>query len=365
MTLPATKPWIDAIEAYVPGRAAAGAGVRLVKLSSNENPLGPSPKAVAAMRGTAGQSHRYPDSESRDLRAAIANLHGLESERIVCGTGSDELLQCLALAYAGPGDEVIFSRRSFMVYPIAAARAGATPVEVPDTDYTADVDALLAAVTNSTKLVYLANPNNPTGTMLGRAEVGRLHAGLPPHVLLVIDAAYAEYVDDPDYEDGLALAARHPNVVATRTFSKIYGLAAERVGWAYGPAAVVAALNKVRGPFNVTSAGQAGAVAALADQDWVAHCRDANARGRDDLTAAVAALGNNGLRAIPSAANFVLIAFPASGPHTAEAANDFLTRRGILCRWLPGQGLANELRISIGSSDENRLVIDALRAFVA
>lgn len=365
MTTPAAKPWIDSIEAYVPGRAKAAPGVTLVKLSSNENPLGPSPAAIEAMRAVAEKANRYPDGSSHELRAMIAAHHALEAERVICGTGSDEILQLLALAYAGPGDEVLYVRHGFMVYPIAAQRAGATPVAAADKDYTADVDALLTAVTARTRLVYLANPNNPTGTMIGRGEVERLHSGLPANVLLVIDAAYAEYVDDPAYDDGIALARRHANVITTRTFSKIYGLAAERVGWAYGPQAVIDTIDKIRGPFNVTSAAQAGAVAALADQAWVAMCRAENLRVRGILEDAVAALGNTGLRAVPSAANFVLIAFPAGGARTAEAANAYLTERGILTRWLPGQGLPNELRISVGTETETRAAIAALRAFLA
>jgi histidinol-phosphate aminotransferase len=362
---PVAKPWIAAIDAYVPGRAKAAPGVRLVKLSSNENPLGPSPKAVAAMQAVAADAHRYPDGSSHDLRAAIAALHGIDADRIVCGTGSDELLQCLALAYAGPGDEVLYVRHGFMVYPIAARRAGATPVAAPDRDYTADVDALFAAVTERTRIVYLANPNNPTGTMISAAEIERLHAGLPANVVLVIDSAYAEYVDDPAYDDGIALAGRADNVVTTRTFSKIYGLAAERVGWMYGAKGIVATVDKIRGPFNVTSAAQAGAIAALGDQAWVAQCRAENRRVRQQLVDAVASLGNKGLRAIPSAANFVLVEFPAGGRHSAAVANDYLTERGILTRHLPSQGLANALRISIGSEDETRAAIDALRAFLA
>jgi histidinol-phosphate aminotransferase len=365
MHAPKPKPWIANIEAYVPGRAKAAPGTRLIKLSSNENPLGPSPAAVAAMQAAAAGAHRYPDGSSHELRSALAALHGIDADRIVCGTGSDELLQCLALAYAGPGDEVLYVRHGFMVYPIAAERAGATPVAAPDRDYTADVDALLAAVTERTRLVYLANPNNPTGTMISGSEIERLHAGLPPHVILVVDSAYAEYVDDPAYDDGLALAGRAANVVATRTFSKIYGLAAERVGWMYGAGDIVATVDKIRGPFNVTSAAQAGALAALADQPWVAHCRAENARVRGILVEAIASLGNSGLRVVPSAANFVLIVFQPTGGRTAAAANDYLTERGILTRYLPGQGLANELRVSVGTEAETLAVVDALRAFVS
>jgi histidinol-phosphate aminotransferase len=365
MNGPQVKPWIEAIDAYVPGRAKADGATRIVKLSSNENPLGPSPKAAAAMAAVAGQAHRYPDGGSNELREAIAAHHGLEFDRVVCGTGSDEILQLLALAYAGAGDEVLYVRHGFMVYPIAAMRAGATPVAAADVDYTADVDRLLAHVGPRTRLIYLANPNNPTGTVIGRGAVERLHAALPKDVLLVLDAAYAEYIDDPDYEDGIALARTHANVVTTRTFSKIYGLAAERVGWAYGPRAVIDAINKIRGPFNVTSAAQAGAVAALADQDWIAHCRAHNAQWRAWLADEVAKLGNAGLRAVPSAANFILVTFPEEGPVTAGAANDFLTAEGYLTRWLPKQGLGNGLRISIGTEDETRGVADALRRFVA
>ena len=247
MAPPKVKPWIEAITAYVPGRSGES-GRSFIKLSSNENPAGPSPAAVAAMKETASGAHRYPDAASHALRDAIAAHHGLEAERIVCGTGSDELLQLLALAYAGAGDEVLYVQRGFMVYPIAARRAGAEPVAAPDRRlHRRRGYAARAYVSDRTRLVYLANPNNPTGTVIGRAEVERLHAGLPGDVLLVLDAAYAEYIDDDDYEDGIAMAREHENVVTTRTFSKIYGLAAARVGWAYGPPGVIAALNRIRG----------------------------------------------------------------------------------------------------------------------
>lgn len=362
---PVVKPWIAAIDAYVPGRARLAGIADPVKLSSNETPLGPSPAAVAAMAATAATAHRYPDGASTALREAIAAHHGLEVDRIVCGTGSDELLKLLAQAYAGSGDEVLYVRHGFMVYPIAAQCAGATPVAAPDADYTTDVDALLAAVTPATKLLYLANPNNPTGTMIGRAELHRLHAGLRPDILLVLDGAYAEYIDDPDYEDGFAMARDLPNVVTTRTFSKIYGLAAERIGWAYGPRAVIDALNKTRAPFNVPSAGSAGAIAALADTAWTAQAKAHNLTWRTWLAQAIAALGNAGLRAVPSAANFILVTFPEDGPMTAARANAALIADGILVRHLPGQGLPNALRISIGTEAETRAVAASLRAFVA
>jgi histidinol-phosphate aminotransferase len=364
MANPQVKPWIDAIHAYVPGKAKLSGVAEPIKLSSNESPLGPSPKAVAAMAAVAGHAHRYPDGASTALREAIAAHHGLEVDRIVCGTGSDELLKLLAQAYASGGDEVLYVRHGFMVYPIAAQCAGATPVAAPDTDDTTDVDALLASVTDRTRLVYLANPNNPTGTMIGRGEIHRLHAGLRPDILLVLDGAYAEFIDDPDYEDGFAMARDLPNVVATRTFSKIYGLAAERIGWAYGPSAVIATLDKIRAPFNVPTAGGAGAIAALGDTAWTAAAKAHNLTWRTWLAGEITALGNAGLRAVPSAANFILVTFPDDGQVTAEKANAALMVDGILVRWLPGQGLPNALRISIGTEAETRAVAASLRRFV-
>lgn len=364
MTGPQIKPWIDAIDAYVPGRAVAEGAARTIKLSSNESPLGPSPKAIAALSADAAMLHRYPDAGSHALRDAIAAHHGIEPERVVCGTGSDELLYLLAPAYASAGDEVLYVNHGFLVYPIAARKAGATPVEAPDIDFTTDVDSLLACVTLRTRIVYLANPNNPTGTMVGRSELQRLHAALPADVLLVLDAAYAEYVDDLDYEDGIEMARRLPNVVTTRTFSKIYGLAAERIGWAYGPRDVIDVLNKTRAPFNVTTAGQAAAITALGDQAWIDKARAHNATWRDWLAAEIGSMGNWGIKAVPSSANFVLTIFPETGARTAEAANRFLTSRGYLTRWLPKQDLGNGLRITVGTEEETRGVVGVLREFL-
>ena len=364
MNAPQVKPWIDAIHAYVPGKAKLAGVAAPIKLSSNENPLGPSPRAIAALAATASDAHRYPDAASVALRDALARLHGLDAAQIVCGTGSDELLNLCAAAFAGPGDEVLYVRHGFSVYRIAAQRVGATPVEAPDTDYTADVDALLGCVTERTRVVYLANPNNPTGTMIAGSEVRRLHAGLRPDILLVLDAAYAEFIEDDDHEDGFALVRAHANVIVTRTFSKIYALAAERIGWAYGPPAVIAALNKIRAPFNVPTAGGAAAIAALADQAWIDAARAHNRQWRGWLAGEIAALGNAGLRAVPSAANFILVTFPATGPLTAEAANEALADDGIIVRWLPGQGLPNALRITIGTEAETRAVAASLRRFV-
>jgi histidinol-phosphate aminotransferase len=357
-TGPQLKPWIEAIHAYTPGRSAAPDGRPLVKLSANENPLGTSPKALAARAEAPGPAE-YPDPDATRLREAVGALHGIDPSRIVCGTGSDELLNLVPLAYAGPGDEVVYVRYGFMVYDIAARRAGATPVVAPDRDYATDVDALLSCVTGRTRVVFLANPNNPTGTYLPRDELARLHAGLPDNVLLVIDQAYAEYVE-PGQEDGaLALAAEHDNVLVTRTFSKIYGLAGERVGWGTGAPAIVGALNRIRAPFNVTVSGQKAALAAVADQDFVRAAREHNRRERSRLAAAIDALGNHGLRAVPSEANFLLVLF--EGALTAEAALAGLAERGFAVRHLPGQGLPQALRITIGTTEQVDAVAEGLR----
>ncbi len=355
---PAPKPWIEAIHAYVPGKAAGADGRPLVKLSANENPLGTSAQALAA-RGNAVQPSLYPDPGSTALREALGALHGTDPMRIVLGTGSDELLNLAAQGYAGQGDEVLFSRFSFVVYDIAARRCGATPIEAPDKDYGSDVDALLAAVTERTRVVFLANPNNPTGTYLPASEVARLHAGLPEKVLFVLDQAYAEYLTPEQDDQGLALAAAHQNVLVTRTFSKIYGLAGERIGWATGAPGLVDTLNRIRGPFNVTNSGQAMALAATADQDFVIASRDHNRAERARFAAAIEALGNHGLRAVPSEANFLLVLF--EGALSAEAAYNGLAERGYIVRWLPNQGLGHALRITIGTAEQMDAIATALR----
>jgi histidinol-phosphate aminotransferase len=360
---PAMKPYVAGIHAYVPGKAALNGRAIVAKLSSNENPFGPSPKAIAAMTAVLADAGRYPDPASTALRAALGARHGVDPDRIICGTGSDELLHLVAGAFAGAGDEVVYVRHGFAVYDIAARRVGATPVVAPDRDYTCDVDAVLAAVTPRTRVVFVANPNNPTGTLISAAEIRRLHAGLPRHVVFALDAAYAEFAEG-EYEDGLALASAHENVIALRTFSKIYGLAAQRIGWAYASPAIIDALNRIRGPFNVTTTGQAGAIAALADEAWTEKTRAHTVQWRQWLAGEIAALGNAGLRAIPSAANFVLIEFPDSGAVSAAAANDALVADGIIARYLAVQAMPRCLRISIGTEAETRAAAASLRAYV-
>ena len=355
---PVPKSWISEIHAYVPGKSAGADGRPLIKLSANENPLGTSPAALAA-RADAADPSRYPDPDSKALRAAIGTLHRIDPALVVMGTGSDELLHIAVQGYAGPGDEVIYVRYGFSVYDIAARRCGATPVVAPDADYGTDVDALLALVSERTRVVLVANPNNPTGSFLPRGEIARLHAGLPADVLLVVDQAYAEYLAPEDDDGALALAAAHPNVLVTRTFSKIYGLAGERIGWGTGAPGIIDTLNRIRGPFNLSNTAQAMGLAAVADQAFVTHARDHNARERARFVSALEALGNHGLRPLPSEANFVLILF--EGKLTAETAYNALADAGYIVRWLPNQGLPHGLRITIGTAGQMDDIAAVLR----
>jgi len=358
MSNPQPKPWIAEIHAYVPGKSAGADGRPLVKLSANENPLGSSPRALAA-RDDAVVPSLYPDPDSTALRAALGALHGIDPARLLCGTGSGELLSVAASAYAGPGDEVLYVRYGFSLYDIAARRVGATPVIAPDTDYGTDVDALLALVNARTRLVFVANPNNPTGSFLPRGEIARLHAALPSDVLLVLDQAYAEYVAPEDDDGGLALAAAHGNVLVTRTFSKAYGLAGERVGWATGAPALIEVLNRLRGPFNINNVAQAACLAAVEDQGFVAQTRRHNLAERTRFVSAIEALGNHGIRPVPSEANFVLLLF--EGKLTGESAYNGLAERGYITRWLPGQGLPHGLRITIGTATQMDAIAAGLR----
>lgn len=359
MTGPTPKSWISAIAPYVPGKAASDDGRPLIKLSANENPLGTSPAAREAFAAGWTDLATYPDPGAAALREAIAARHGLESTRVIYGTGSDELLHIAASAYAGPGDEVLYVRYGFSVYDIAARRVGATPVVAPDKDYGTDVDALLAAVTERTRVLFIANPNNPTGTMTSREDIARLHAALREDILLVIDQAYAEYLDAEEDDGALELARTAPNVLVTRTFSKIFGLAAERIGWGYASSAVIDALHRIRAPFNVTTAGQAAAAAAIGDEAWVALSRDHNRQWREWFSREVTALGNAGLSPVPSKANFMLVLF--SGALSAETAFRGLMEAGYATRWLPGQGLPNALRITIGTGEQMQDIVRLLR----
>lgn len=359
---PTPKTGVMEIAAYVPGKSSAPAGVtKVYKLSSNENPLGASKQAVAAVRDAATQMEFYPDGSATALRVAIGEAYGLDPANILCTNGSDEGIGLLAQVYLQPGDEGVFTEHGFLVYRIYIQSAGGVPVAVKETNETADVDAILAAITPRTKIVFLANPNNPTGTYIPYTEVQRLHAALPKHVLLVLDAAYAEYVRRDDYQSGVDLVSSSQNVVMTRTFSKIHGLGGMRIGWMYGPAHVIDALNRVRGPFNVNAAAIAAGVAAIRDQTHVDDTVSHNETWLPWLTQELTALG---LRVTPSVGNFILIHFPSAEAHSAAKADDYLSARGYILRRVSGYGFPNALRMTVGSEEANRGVVAALSDFL-
>jgi histidinol-phosphate aminotransferase len=354
---PTPRPGVTDIQAYVPGKSSAPGVAKIYKLSSNETPLGPSAHAIEAYRSVASHLQDYPDGSAADLRQAIGHAFRIDPARIICGFGSDDLLSLLARTYLADGDEAIHTTYGFLIYAIQTLATGATPVVAAETNYTADVDAILAAVTERTRIVFLANPNNPTGTYLSYDEVKRLHRGLPPHVLLVLDIAYAEYVGRNDYDAGMDLVAAYDNVVICRTFSKIHGLAAVRLGWMYGPDHVIDAVNRVRGPFNVSAPASAAGIAAIKDTEHVARSATYNETWRGWLAVEISKLG---LTVTPSVANFILIHFPSDNGRTAADADRLLTSRGIVLRPLGAYGLPNALRMSIGSEEANRLAVATL-----
>jgi histidinol-phosphate aminotransferase len=359
MTSPRPRPEILEISPYVGGEATLEGVNRVYKLSSNEGAFGVPPGAQEAYRRLAGELYRYPDGGALELRRAIGARFGLDPARIVCGCGSDDLIYQLCLAYGGPSRDIVMTEHGFSIYHIAGTYAGSRVIKTPERNLTADVDAILAAVSPSTRLCFLANPNNPTGSMLPYEEVARLRAGLPQEVLLVLDAAYAEYVERPDYDPGIRLVNATDNTVMTRTFSKIFGLGGMRVGWAYGPPAVIDVFNRVRAPFNVSIASQAAAIAALAEPGWLEKGRAHNSEYRPKLTAGLTAAG---IKVWPSEGNFVLADFAT--PARAAAADAHLRRRGVISLPVGGYGLPQCLRITVGTAEEVQVVIDALTEFM-
>ncbi|MGX1499463.1 histidinol-phosphate aminotransferase [Labrenzia sp. MBR-25] len=358
---PQPRPGVLDIAPYVPGKSKGSHGKTVHKLSSNETPLGTSDAARAAIEAVARHLELYPDGSATELRAAIGEVYGLNPDRIICGAGSDEVLSLVAYAYLGPGDEAIYSEHGFLVYDIAIRAAGATPVIAPEKDMTTDVDAILARVTDKTRMVFIANPNNPTGTYLPFEEVKRLHEGLPANVLLVLDAAYAEYVRRNDYESGLELAATSDNVIMTRTFSKIYGLANLRLGWGFGPAHVIDALNRIRGPFNINGMAIAAGMAAVRDRDFVTRSIEHNDTWLPWVTAELEKLG---LKVTPSVGNFVLVHFPDEDGKRAADADAYLLERGCVLRMVGNYGLPNSIRMTIGSEEANRAIVGHLKDFL-
>ncbi|MEM7733382.1 MAG: histidinol-phosphate transaminase [Pseudomonadota bacterium] len=358
MTEITPQPGILDIAPYVGGKSSVAGVANIVKLSSNENPFGPSEAAKEAFRKAAFDLHRYPSTDHAALRVAIAEVYGLDAARIICGVGSDEILSLLCQAYAGPGDEVIHTEHGFAIYKICSLANGAQPVEVKETERVTDVDAILAACSGKTRLVFIANPNNPTGTMVSEAELSRLAENMPEQALLVIDGAYAEYVEG--YGAGAGLVERRQNVVMTRTFSKLHGLGGLRVGWGYGPDHVIDVLNRIRGPFNLSQAALLAAEAAVRDTEWAEKCRKDNTRLRAWLAEA---LGEHGVASDTSMGNFILARF--SGEAEAEACDDYLQLQGIIVRRVGGYNLPNCLRITVGDEPSCRRVAHAIGQFKA
>ena len=358
---PVPRPGVLDIEAYIPGKSAASYAGKIYKLSSNETPLGASPRAIDAYKSVADKLELYPDGSSSRLRDTIGARYGLDPSRIICGAGSDELLSLITNAYIGPGDEGIYTTHGFLVYKIAILAAGGKPVVAEEKNFTTDVDAILAKVTPRTKIVFLANPNNPTGTYIPFDEVKRLHAGLPKHVILVLDAAYAEYVRRNDYASGIELVSTSENVVMTRTFSKVYGLAYLRLGWCYAPAGIADALNRIRGPFNVSGPALEAGIAALQDEDHLAKALAHNDKWLPWLTSEIEKLG---LTVTPSVGNFLLIHFPKTAGKTAKDADLFLSSNGLVLRAVGAYGLGDCLRLTIGPEEANRKVVDVLGRFM-
>ena len=359
MSAPQPRPEVFSVASYVGGESVLPGFAKPIKLSSNEGAFGPPPSALVALAEAGEKLHRYPDGSSAKLRAAIGEKFGLDPAKIICGNGSDELLALLIQAYGGPGTELIMSVHGFSIYEIAGKLAGCTVLKAAETNLTTDVDAMLALVTPQTKMVFLANPNNPTGTLLPQPEMLRLRAGLREDILLVIDAAYSEYVDRPDYDPGTVLVDAGENTVMTRAFSKIFGLGGARLGWAYAPLAVIDALNRMRAPFNVSVTASAAGIAALAEPGWLEAGREHNTQARARLEARLAQVG---LKTHPSAANFILVDF--GSPERAIAADQFLRSRGLIVRNVKSYGLPTCLRVTIGTDAECNMVAEALNAFV-
>ena len=356
MTRPTPQPGIMDIALYQGGQSHVAGVAEVIKLSSNENPFGPSPQAIEAVRDSAATLHRYPSTDHAGLRAAISQRHGLDADRLICGVGSDEVLQFVAQAYTGPGDEVIHTEHGFSMYPIIARMAGATPVMVPERDRQVNVDNILAAVTDKTRIVFVTNPGNPTSTMIPEAELERLAKALPSNCLMVLDGAYAEFVDG--FDGGAALVDRFENVIMTRTFSKVYGLGGMRVGWGYAAKHIIDVLNRVRQPFNLSLTALAAAEAAVQDEDYLRFCQSENARLRVWLSEALAKVG---VASDPSYTNFILARF--ADRDEAESCDDFLKTQGLIVRRVAGYNLPDALRITVGDEEACRRVVAAITAF--
>ena len=358
-TAPAPKPGILDIAPYVGGKGAIAGFAEPMKLSSNENALGAGQKAREAYAAALKNIHVYPDGRATKLREAVAAHHGLEAERLIFGNGSDEVFALLNQTYLQPGDNIVTGQYGFLAYRISAKACGAEVKLAAEPNMKAEVEAILEQVDERTKIVYVSNPSNPTGSWNSGEEIRRLHAAPPAHIILVVDEAYAEFVVEPEWESSFGLAREASNIVVTRTFSKIHGLGGLRIGFGYAPLAIEQAVDRIRLPFNVTRAGQAAAVAALGDEEFVANSREHNAKWRGWLAQELESLGNHGVRVVPSACNFLLVLF--EGDVSAETVYNRLMDAGYIVRWLPGQGLPGALRMTIGTEEETRGLAAAIR----
>lgn len=362
MMIPSPQSSLLKINPYIPGESKLNTEKKIIRLASNENPLGASPKAKEAYLNVKNEFFRYPDAPSQTLRNTLAELYNLSSNQLICGNGSDELIYLLARSYAGEGDEIVFSQYGFAMYKIAALAAGATPIEVPAKEnLQQDLDHILQKITPKTKLIYLANPNNPTGEMIDKKTIEDFHKNIPENVILVLDSAYSEYIDDPSYSSGMDLISNHSNIVMLRTFSKLYGLAGLRIGWAYGPLEIIDVLHRARSPFNVNLPAQTAAEAALSDYEFIERSKKINNSGLINLKEA---LENLDLIVYPSGGNFFLVEFPDNPKYTASQANDWLKNDGILVRPVGPYGLNNHLRITIGLDDEIDRLVLSLKDFL-
>ncbi len=359
--VPQPHPSILKISPYVGGDITPSGMIRRIALASNESALGTSPLVSAIIQQMSGQIHLYPNGGARALKEAIAQAYHLKSDQILTGTGSEELLHLIAKAYAGPGSEIIYPQYGFMVYSIATLCVGAEPVIVPQPHLKTDVDEILKRITPQTKVIFLDNPANPLGCKLSSSELGRLVENVPSHVLLVIDAAYAEYTEGEDYTSGLEWVEDRPNLVVTRTFSKIYGLAGLRVGWAYTSQPIVDVINRIRAPFNVNSIAQRAAIEALEDQEWVRQARDHTSLWRSWLQEQLDRLK---LNYIPGSGNFVLIDFSQASKSAAEVYQE-LGRRGMIVRPTTPYKLPHHLRVTIGKGSEMEEFIEHLQDILA
>jgi len=352
---PRAHSYLSEIETYVPGKSKAG-DKKVIKLSSNENALRSSPKAIEAYKNHASEVFRYADGSCSNLREALAKKNNIDANRIVCGAGSDEIISFLTAAFAGEGDEVIYSEHGFLMYPISTKSVGATPVKVKEKNLKADFAAIIKAITPKTKIIFIANPNNPTGSYLNKDELGELIAKTPKNILIALDHAYEEFVEEKDYPNGIELVNKNENVVMLRTFSKIYGLASLRIGWCYSSSEIAEILNKVRGPFNVGGPAQFAAIAALEDEEFLQKSRAHNSKWLKEISARLK--GNKKITAHPSAGNFILLDFHSR--ENCDKANAALLEQGIIIRDMKAYGLENCLRATIGTQEENLQLLNVL-----